>query len=147
MSGRILVVAAVVFSLGAAEEPKKQPLTARQTAADFLDAALNGRLKEAAAMGQPGQAPSREASLAFFKDLNIRALPLVSVHADDAHALVITEHVNADHGRKGPLVLTLVKQDNKWWIRDTDVETDASANDELKRFLGKYPNAKPMLAE
>jgi RNA polymerase sigma factor (sigma-70 family) len=120
-------------------------LDARQTAMAFLTAALAGKTKEAAALGQPGQGPSRPKKveeLAPFKGQNVA---IARLHADEANALAVTgpvilrEHRGA---RKGMIQLTLVKKDGRWLVRDIDFETEESAKAELQRFLAKHPGAK-----
>jgi hypothetical protein len=74
-------------------------------------------------------------------------LKLVSLHADDEYAMAVTTDVAVvdqkyDGGRKeGPLVITLVKRDNVWLVTDIDIETEATAKDELDRFFENHPNA------
>jgi hypothetical protein len=41
-------------------------------------------------------------------------------------------------------VLTLVKKEDRWLIRDSDLETEESVKDEMKRFIDKHPDAKPV---
>jgi hypothetical protein len=54
------------------------------------------------------------------------------------------EEVAGDHNRSGPLVLTLVKKEHRWLVRDVDFETPDSAEEERKRFLDKHPDANPL---
>src|SRR5688500_11022757 len=117
-----------------ADEPKKD-LGPRPAAEAFLEAALAGRAKEAAALGEPGTAYSREEKCEEFAELNPKNLALGSRDAGDEHALAITEKVKGDRGRAGRLVRTLVKKDKRWLIRDVDLESEDSAKKKLKRFL------------
>jgi hypothetical protein len=144
IAAAILVIAASLGVAPAADEPKPEARDARQTVMAFLDAAFAGRLKEAAAMGEPGKAFSREDAIQQFAEMNVKNIAIVSVHADQQNALTITNNVKGDHDRQGPLVLTLVRKDGRWFIRDVDLETEASAKEELARFLKKYPDAKPL---
>jgi hypothetical protein len=138
----VLVVAACCWTARGADEPKAEARDARQTATAFLEAAFNGRLKEAAAMGEPGKAYSREEAIKQFAEIKVERIAVVSVHADAQNALVITNNVKGDHNREGPMVLTLVRKDGRWFIRDVDLETEGSAKEELAKFLKKYPDAK-----
>ena len=126
-----------------AADKKDAPRTPRQTAQTFLDAAIAGRADEAAALGQPGQSPSRAEKIKKeFGELNLKKLAVIRVYAGKDAALVMTG--NAKHkDRTGPMVLTLVKKDGRWLVRDIDLETEASAQGELKRFQEKHPDAKP----
>ena len=73
--------------------------------------------------------------------MNPEGFRVVSLHANDSAALAITTEIVADHGRQGPLVFTLIKRDGIWLLDDIDVETAATAKDELDRFLERYPDA------
>ena len=153
MPNRLLLTLAVVLfvtahiAVGAEEERTKKPLNARQTAAAFLDAALSGRLAEAASLGEPGRAYNTEKGCAQFAELKVKQLAIESAYADEANALVITANVTGDRGRQGPLVLTLVKKDDAWLIRDVDLEDEESVEDEVERFLKDHPKAKLLPAE
>jgi hypothetical protein len=72
-------------------------------------------------------------------------LELVSLHADNEWALAVTTpvvHVDEDGEREeGPLVITLIKRDDLWWVTDIDLETEATVEDELDRFFNNHPNA------
>jgi len=74
-------------------------------------------------------------------------IELVSLHADDESALAVTGDVaivgsQYYSGRKqGPLVITFVKRDDKWWVTDIDLETQATAKEEVERFYSYHPNA------
>jgi len=138
-----LVVTGLLVAVGA-EQPKEKERDARQTAETFLTAALAGKAKEAAALGEPGKAWSREDKIKDdFADWKVKKLAITSMHADDDNALVITEKV-AGKKREGPLVIILVKQDKRWLIRDVDHETEDSVKEELKRFQQKYRQARPV---
>jgi hypothetical protein len=150
---RATVLVAVGLSLlaGAAgraaegdDKTKVKHPDARQTAQAFLDAALAGATKEAAALGQPGQSYSREEKIKEFRDITPKKVAVVGLHADAGNALATTERVRGDKGREGPLVLTLVKKGERWLIRDVDLETEESAQQELNRFLKKHPTARPV---
>ncbi len=151
MTKRRMVLVAVVLlgSLGPArpaDDPTKIP-DARQTTEKFLAAALAGKAKEAAALGEPGKAYSREKKIEEFADLNAKKLTLVRVLADDQAALAITENVvSSKRGEEGPLAIRLVKKGNRWLIRDVDFGTRATAKN-LQRFLKEHPKAKPVEAK
>jgi hypothetical protein len=112
----------------------------------FLEAALNGKPDKAAALGEPGQSPSREDSVRKdFSELNVKngKLPITRLIADDSNALAITENVViASEKRAGPLVLTLVRKDGRWMVNDIDLKTNESVLDEVKRFQQRRPQSK-----
>jgi hypothetical protein len=144
---RVMLVAAVLLdSLGlvrAADDPTKVP-DARQTTERFLAAALAGRAKEAAALGEPGKSYDREEKIKEFADLDAKKLALARVLADDQAALAITEEVvETKRGQKGPLSIRLVKKDNRWLIRDVDFGEKSAAKN-LQRFQREHPKAKPV---
>jgi hypothetical protein len=132
----------VIASVAIAQEKDGRQGDSRQITVMFLDAALNGRLREAAALGEAGKAYSREEKIKEFAALQVKSVKLSDVRANGEHALAITEDVKSDDGREGPLVLTLVKTDGLWWIRDVDLETTDSARVELDRFMKANPDAK-----
>src|SRR5688572_22714944 len=100
--GVLVAAGAAASTLQSADEPKKD-LGPRQATEAFLAAALAGRAKDAAAMGEPGKAYSREEKIKEFAELNAKKLAVVSVHANDEHALATTGKVKGDRGREGPL--------------------------------------------
>ena len=134
-----------------ADQPKKEARDARGTAEAFLAAALEGKAKEAAALGEPGQSPSREEKVQreLTDGLATMQVGLVSVHVSGKgnRALVITDTVqlaepNPDGRDKGQLVLTLTRKGKRWLVRDIDFESEESAKEELKRFLKEFPDAR-----
>jgi hypothetical protein len=129
----------------AADEDKK-PLDAVQTAKKFLDDGLNGRAKEAAELGEPGKAYSREDKIKkSFGVLDAKRIRLVRVVADEEFALAITEPVKeTKRNQSGALSIQLVKKDGRWLIRDVDFG-DEQADKNLKRFEGERPDAKGVL--
>lgn len=146
--GRMILIAASLLSFDGlarpADDPTKIP-DARQTAEKFLAAALAGRAKEAAALGEPGKAYSREGKIKEFQDLDAKQLALVRVLADDRAALAITENVvETKRNQKGPLSIRLIKKDKRWLIRDVDFGTE-QATKNVKRFQGEHPNGKEIL--
>ena len=122
--------------------PEPPPRDAREPVAAYLDAALNGRVEEATGMGLPGSSPSQPGSVKDFAELKIQKLALKSVRADDSGALAITEDVEGDHDRKGPLVLTLVRKKGQWLVSDIDLEDEKGLKDEEERFLDQHPHAR-----
>lgn len=113
-----------------------------QTVVDVQSAAIEGRDSDAALLTDPSSAVARQ--LADFRELaelNPEGFRVVSIYADDQAALAITTEIVADHGRHGPLVMTLIKRDGTWLLNDVDVESAATAKDELARFLERHPDA------
>jgi len=113
-----------------------------ETVVEVESAAVAGRDSAAAALTDPSSAVARQ--LADFRELaelNPQGFKIVSIHANDRAALAVTTEINGDHGRHGPLVMKLIKRDGTWLLNDVDVETAASAKDELARFLKRHPDA------
>lgn len=133
-----------VANLSVAQQ--EQPRNAWQTADAYLKAALAGKVEEAAAMGEAGKAPGRPKTIKDVGALKVKSLKVVRAHANHQHALAVTEEVADERGRKGLLQLTLVKNEDRWLIRDIDFETPDSAKEEMKQFLDKNPDAKPLEA-
>jgi hypothetical protein len=147
---RVTLVAVVLLgSIGPARpanDPSKVP-DARQTTEKFLAAALAGRTKEAAALGEPGKSYNREEKIKEFAGLDAKKLALVRVLADDQAALAITEKVvETKRKQKGPLSIRLIKIDDRWLIRDVDFG-EKSAEKNLKRFQREHPKAKEVPAK
>jgi hypothetical protein len=142
----LLLSAIFASSLPGADDGKKAP-TALQTAEEFLNYALTGQAKAAAALGEPGKSTGRERSVQKnFGTLDVKNPPrIVRFHADDEYALAITEPVAAKNKKQGgPLSLRLVKKDNRWMIRDVDLGKD-QAEKNLKRFQREHPKGKVVL--
>lgn len=126
------------------DDPTKVP-DARQTTESFLAAALSGRAKEAAVLGEPGKAYSREEKIKEITGLGVEKLALARVLADDQYALVITENVVEPKRRQeGPLSIRLVKKDNRWLIRDVDFGKEQAAKN-VQRFQRERPKAKVVI--
>ncbi|HEY7426539.1 MAG TPA: hypothetical protein VH682_20055 [Gemmataceae bacterium] len=149
MKWRVLLAAAVFLGfLGiarSADDRTKVP-DARQTTEKFLAAALAGKTKEAAALGEPGKSYNREEKIKEFEGLNVfgKKLALTRVLADDQAALAITEKVvETKRGQEGPLSIRLVKKDNRWLIRDVDFGEKSAAKN-MQRFQREHPKAKPV---
>jgi len=107
----------------------------------FLSALVGKRAQELVELADPMSAVPDQIMEAI-DDLETGSdFKLVSLHADNDYALVVTTDVVGDHNRQGPLVITLVKRDNVWLVTDIDLETKATAKDEIDRFLKKHPNA------
>jgi hypothetical protein len=145
---RVVLIAASLLGFAGSARPAddvtKVP-DARQTAEKFLAAALAGRAKEAAALGEPGKAYSREKKIEEFQDLNAKKLTVVRVFADDQVALAITENVvETKRNQKGPLSIRLIKKDKRWLIRDVDFGTE-QAEKNMMRFQREHPNGKEVL--
>lgn len=49
-----------------------------------------------------------------------------------------------DGREQGPIIIKLTKQDGKWLVRDVDFRTEEVAKTQLKDFLQKFPDAKPV---
>ena len=141
-----LAVAAVFLAAAnsiSAEQSKEKPVGPRETVLAYVDAATNGRIEEAAKMGEPGQTPSQPKAIKEnFSAVQVGKFAVKSVYADASAALAISSDVKDDRDRKGPLVFTLVRKDDRWLIRDIDLESAESVKEELKRFLDRYPDAK-----
>lgn len=126
-------------------DDRRKPLDAVQTAEKFLADALAGRNKEAAALGEPGRAYSREGKIKEVGCLGVKKLALVRVLADDQVALAITEEVvEPKRKQKGSLQIRLVNKDKRWMIRDVDFGAKQEERN-LKRFQREHPKAKDMI--
>lgn len=149
---RVVLVAAVLLGfLGIArpENDRTKVPDARQTTEMFLAAALAGKIKEAAALGEPGKSYNREEKIKEFEGLNVfgKKLALARVLADDQAALAITEKVvETKRGQEGPLSIRLVKKDNRWLIRDVDFGKKSAAKN-LQRFQKERPKAKDVIPQ
>ena len=117
-----------------------------RTVQTFLSALAGKRVPELVELADPMSAVPRQ--MQDIQELLIGTeLKLVSLRADNDHAMAVTTDVVVvdevyEHGRKeGPLVITLVKRDNVWLVTDIDLETEATAKDEIDRFLKRHPNA------
>ena len=106
----------------------------------FLKAAMAGQDKEALRLANPGSALQHQ--LADFRKLGgADALAVVSVHAGKAVALAVTTNVVSDRGRKGPLMLRLIRRQDRWLVTDVDLESADDAQGNLKKFLKDHPDA------
>lgn len=131
-------------SIQGADDPTKT-LDAVKTTEKFLADALAGRNKEAAALGEPGKAYSREGKIKEVGSLGVKKLALVRVLADDQAALAITEEVvEPKRNQKGSLQLRLIKKDKRWLIRDVDFGAVQEERN-LKRFQREHPKAKVVI--
>jgi hypothetical protein len=135
----------------AAGEPKKAARDPRQTVEAYLAAVLSGKVEAAAALALPGSAEGSMERIAEYKKLiAAMAIKLASVHQSAAkgRAFVVTEVVpftkQADGRDRGPLVIKLTKKDEHWLVRDVDFKTEEVAKMQLKDFLQRYPDAKPV---
>jgi hypothetical protein len=144
-----LVTALAMLLAGAAMAADTKPDAAdegrgpRETAQQFFELALGGKHKEAAALGQKDQAPSRETNVKALADvLAGQKVEMLDLYANDGNALVVTAAVMDDKGKAGPLAVTLRKIEGRWRVRDIDLESDESIKSEIQRFKEKYPNAK-----
>jgi hypothetical protein len=78
-----------------------------------------------------------------FLGLGVEKLKVGSVHADEQHALAITEKVvEPKRKAKGQLTIRLVQKDKRWMIRDVDFRTEEGAREQLKQFRRQYPRAQ-----
>jgi hypothetical protein len=127
-------------------EAPRNDRDARQTAEAFLEAAVNGKTKEAAALGEPGKFVSREESVREdFALLRLRdtELPLTKLFADDNNALAVTGVVAVPSERLvGPLVLKLVRKDGRWIVSDAGLESDHGAQREVEAFQLRVPGSR-----
>lgn len=151
----LVLTLAVAQSVNAADAKKPSGLNAREAVEAFLAGALSGDTKAIDAQSAPRTAVAKQAremkSLLQGDSINV-----VSVQAGEADgrqaALAITEKVklkskNPDGGDSGILVLTLERQNGHWLVNDIDLESDESVKGEVKRFLARYPNAKPVTSD
>ena len=115
---------------------------ARDTAENFLSAASEGRLPDARAL-----APAIHDLEAFQEVTNGTAPSIVRLFANENAALVVTSDIAADHGRVGPLVITLRKQNDQWLVQDVDVASSETTKDEIERFLTHYPDTVELPVE
>lgn len=128
--------------VGLADEPKKKPLSALETVQTYLKLALNGKAKEAAALGEPGKAWSRAEKIRKdFGRLPVKKLKVTRLLANGTGALATTETIK---GENGFLLITLSHK-GKWLVRDIDLETEDSLKKELLRFRSKHPKAKEQI--
>lgn len=126
-------------------DDRQKPLDAVRTTEKFLADALAGRNKEAAALGEPGHAYSREDKIKEVGGLGVKKIALVRVLADDRTALAITEPVvEPKRKQKGSLQIRLVNKDKRWMIRDVDFGAIQEERN-LKRFQREHPKAKEMI--
>jgi hypothetical protein len=75
---------------------------------------------------------------------------LVSLHVGKDRAQAITADAtirDGDRERKGPIAIQLIRIDNRWLIRDIDFETAETAKDEVRRFLARFPDARPVIGK
>jgi serine/threonine-protein kinase len=120
-----------VIQVLAAKDDKAKQRDARQTAEAFLDAVLAARLKEAAALAQPGQAPSREEKLREFARLAGQKPTIATLTVERDHALATTTPVKLGD-REGPLLIRMVKKDGRWLVREVDHATAAPGKEKDK---------------
>ncbi len=127
-----------------------RPKDARGTAEAFLAAALAGRVEDAAALAEKGHVSERQ--VRKLKDrLAAKAVGVASARASDKGrtALVVTEEVrlakpNPDGRDSGRLLLTLTRTGDRWLVRDIDFRSEAETKDAVRRFLKKFPDARPV---
>jgi hypothetical protein len=136
----------VQSKLQSADNGKKAP-DALQTTKAFLNFAFTGQFKAAAELGAPDKSYNREEKIKEFEKLDAKKPPdIVRFLADDEHALAITEPViTKDKKQGGPLEIELVKKDNRWLVRDIDLQGKDHAEKNLKRFQRRYPQAKVLI--
>ncbi len=147
MTGMIRMAAALVLGVSAAlaEEPAKEPakeLDARGAVEAFLSAALGGRAKEAAALGQPDTVwTNAEKIAADFAPYQGKAFPLHCLQADDAAAMAITGKIAGDD-KPDRLVVYLTKKSGSWRVGKIDViKKEEGVQRRQETFLKGYPKA------
>lgn len=147
---RVILLAALLLTGGLTPRPssvkaaddQEKDLDAVQTTEKFLADALAGRNKEAAALGEPGKAYSREGKIKEVGNLGVGKLALVRVLADDEAALAITEQVvEPKRKQKASLQIRLIKKDKRWLISDVDFGVEQEERN-LKRFQREHPKGK-----
>lgn len=147
----VAVGSARPFAHGA-DEPKKTNPDARQTVQAYLAAVLAGQVDAAAALALPGSVEGSKERIEQYKELiAARTIKLASTHvsAEKGRAFAVTEVVRLtkaqpDGRDKGPLVIKVTKADGRWLVRDVDFKTEEVAKQQLKQFLEKYQDAKPV---
>lgn len=148
----VLVAALLLAGLLASEtsrlqgaDDRKKDLDAVQTTEKFLADALAGRAKDAATLGEPGKAYSREGKIKEITGLGVKKLTLVRVLADDQAALAITEQViEPKRQQKGSLQIRHIKKDKRWLVRDVDFGAVQEERN-LKGFQREHPKAKVLI--
>jgi hypothetical protein len=127
-----------------------KPKDARRTTEEFLTAALAGKVEDAVALAEKDHVSERQ--VRKLKNLlAAKAVALASARASEKGntALVITEEVwltkpNPDGQDTGRLLLTLTRKGGRWLVRDIDFRSEAKTKEAERRFLKKFPDAKPV---
>jgi hypothetical protein len=116
--------------------------TVTQTIERFRSAVVQGRDSDAVKLTDPRSAVARQLDeWRELEKMNPQGIQIVSVYASGSAAFAITTEIVADHDREGPLVITLVKHAGNWVLKDIDVETAETAQEDLELFLEKHPDA------
>ena len=114
----------------------------------YIEAGLGRDEKALAAVCVPGSAVAQQALTGLSEIEGVRDLRLVEVRSAGRAALAITTPIEADHGRTGPLVFTLLQSpEGNWRIDDIDVEDADGLREEIERFIRRYPTARILLQE
>jgi hypothetical protein len=112
---------------------------ARQTAERYVAAALGGKAKEAAGLADGQKAAGRvDGTIRDLATLKIEKLAVKRVVAAGDVACAMTEDVAADHGRKGPLVVTMTRMAGVWKVVDVDLDA-GEGEGTFGRFVREHP--------
>jgi hypothetical protein len=138
-----------------ADKPKAENRNAREVVEGYVASALAGHVQEAAALAVPDQSPAQKTRIEEFKELlGEQALKIVSVHFSDKNgrAMAVSQPVkltkaNPDGRNMGRLVFELTRMGDKWLLKDIDFRTDEAAQERVKTFGQKYPDAKEIPAK
>jgi len=107
---------------------------ARSVAEEFLAALKAGDTSKALRLVTAASATGHQ--LSDFAKIPALSKVVITGDFEDANsALVITSDVLGDHGRKGPLLIRLVKQRGLWGVEDIDLESPEGALKKLQGFL------------
>ena len=138
-----------IYSLAAAAAPApKEPTMpatpdARQTAANFLELAIAGKVTEARRHADP--AHISENKVREVQKVGLKRADVSIALAGATDALVITEPADLTKEGKGHLLIYLRQKDGAWRVRDVDVDPSDAAIRKLRDFLERYADAKPVV--
>lgn len=138
-----------------ADEKKAEEPNARQIVEQYVAAALAGKTEDAAALARPGQSPSNPERIAEFKTIvNVKALKFPSVLSSEkkSEAVAQSEAVKLpkptpDGKDQGHVMVTLVRVDGKWRVKDIDFRSEDKAKERMKSFAEANPDAREVPAK
>lgn len=140
----------VLLALFAADDKPKA--NARQAVESYVAATLAGKVEEAAAVAVEGQSPGRKKNIEEFKALvNLKELRILAVHACDksGRATAVSEpftltKANPDGSDTGCVTFLINRVKDRWLVKDIDFRSKAAAQEQVKTFLKRYPEAMPV---